>query len=177
MKTLTTSSRLPAPAEDVWRRVTTAEGINDELMPIMRMTVPPPLRGVDISRIAPGTHLGRSYFLLLGFLPFDYDDITIAEVDQGSRFLEQSTMLSMRSWSHERTVTALAEGCEVTDRVSFQTRRPAAWIPGWEAVIAAVLGRVFRHRHQRLAAAFPAQTPVQTPAQAPAPTAPNGTPA
>jgi ligand-binding SRPBCC domain-containing protein len=155
MRTLTFSSRLPAPADEVWRRVTSPEGINHELMPIMRMTVPSRLRGVNISQISPGTHLGRSYFLLLGFLPFDYDDITIAEVDQGSRFLERSTMLSMRSWSHERTVIPHAEGCEVRDEVSFRTRRPSAWVPGWEAAIAAMLRAIFRHRHQRLAAAFP----------------------
>ena len=37
-------SRLDAPAAAVWERIITPEGINHELMPLMRMTVP---RGVD----------------------------------------------------------------------------------------------------------------------------------
>ncbi|HEY1623142.1 MAG TPA: hypothetical protein VGG16_05030, partial [Streptosporangiaceae bacterium] len=87
---------------------------------------------------------------------FDYDDITIAEVDQGRRFLERSTMLSMRYWSHERTVVPHAEGCEVRDQVSFRTRFPSAWIPGLEAAIATMLRAIFRHRHLRLVTLFPA---------------------
>ncbi len=154
MKTWTTTSRVPAPAEAVWQRVTTPEGINHELMPVMRMTVPPSFRGVTIEQISPGTKVGRSYFLLLGFLPFDYDDITIAEIEPGRRFLESSTMMSMRTWRHERTVTPAGPDCEVRDDVSFTVRAPFSAIPGWSAVVGSILAALFRHRHRRLVAYF-----------------------
>lgn len=154
----TTVSRVEAPAAAVWNRVTTPAGINHELMPIMKMTVPRAFRDVTIEQMEPGTRLGRSYFLLAGFLPFDYDDITIAEIDPGRRFLESSSMLSMRSWQHQRTVTPHGEETEIRDDVSFQLRFPFSRIPGWSSVVAAGLGAVFRHRHRRLRAHFCEET-------------------
>ncbi len=39
-RTIVQVSRLAAPAADVWRWVTTPDGINDELRPWLRMTIP-----------------------------------------------------------------------------------------------------------------------------------------
>jgi ligand-binding SRPBCC domain-containing protein len=143
---------VPASAAEVWRRITTPEGINHELMPIMPMTVPAGLRGFsadDAHRIVPGTAVGRSYLLLLGFLPFDYDNITIAELEPERRFVEQSTMLSMRRWQHERTITPRGKTCELRDTMSFRLR-----VPGPEALVARMLRAILRHRHRRLVKYF-----------------------
>jgi hypothetical protein len=135
--------------------VVTPEGINDELRPWMRMTVPRRLRGKTIDDVEPGQRLGRSWLLLFGLIPFDYDDLGLAELGPGHRFLERSTMLSMRSWEHERTVVPIGEtACEVTDRVAFELRRPLAVVPGLANGVRAVLRRVFAHRHRRLARYF-----------------------
>jgi hypothetical protein len=88
-------STVRASAEDVWLRVVTPEGINDELRPWMRMTIPRSLRGKTIDDVEPGHRLGRSWLLLFGVFPFDYDDLGLAELGPGFRFLERSTMLSM----------------------------------------------------------------------------------
>ena len=143
-----------ASCQAIWDWVTVPEGINHELMPVMRMTVPKRLRAVTVSQIAPGTKIGRSYFLLLGFLPFDYDDIMIAELEPGRRFVETSTMMSMRNWRHERTITPRGDWCEVTDEVAFTLRFPAAAIPGTNLLVTRTLQGLFRHRHRRLAAHF-----------------------
>ncbi|HEX9889023.1 MAG TPA: hypothetical protein VGA69_06065 [Nitriliruptorales bacterium] len=149
------TSRIDAPTEQVWARVVSPEGINHELMPIMRMTVPAAARGRGIDDFSPGDHIGRSWLLLGGVLPFDFDDIGLAELEPGRRFLERSTMLSMRTWTHERVVTPVAEGgCEVADRISFRLRRPAAWLPFSHQVVARLLRWVFAHRHRRLSAHF-----------------------
>jgi len=37
-------------------------------------------------------------------LRFDYDHLTIAKLNRGRGFDEESTMLSMRLWRHERTL-------------------------------------------------------------------------
>jgi hypothetical protein len=151
------SSALAVDARRVWDRAVTPEGINDELMPIMRMTVPVRFRGKTIADVEPGTRLGRSWILLFGVLPFEYDDIGLAELGPGFRFLERSTMASMKRWQHERTITPSSSqapsgaGCTITDRVEFETRLP---IPGLERLLRAVFRRVFRHRHARIARHF-----------------------
>ena len=146
-------SRVTAPAAEVWGRVTSPEGINEEMRPWMRMTMPRALAGRTIADVEPGP-LGRSWILLFGVLPIDYDDLGLAELEPGRRFLERSTMLSMRRWEHERTVEPAGEGaCEVSDRVAFALRRPLAAV-GLTRPVAALIGRFFAHRHRRLQRRF-----------------------
>lgn len=151
-------SHVAAPAGEVWARAITPEGINHELGPWLRMTMPPGLRGATIDDVRIGEPLGRSWLLLGRVLPVDYDDLCLAELEPGRRFLERSSMLSMRLWQHERIVEPAAEdACTVTDRLSFQLRRPLAWIPGADRIAAALVRRIFAHRHRRLAADFNAK--------------------
>ncbi len=186
---------VPAAPEAVWARVTTPAGINDELRPWLRMTIPPELRGKTIADLQAGRALGRSRLLLFGALPVDCDDLFLAEIGPGYRFRERSKMLSMRVWKHERVVTNAVPGQRggqfpldretsapgqrgghrppgekapvsenpkppavalVTDRLGFELRQPLAFVPGAAALAAAVVRRLFRHRHTRLAAYFSA---------------------
>jgi ligand-binding SRPBCC domain-containing protein len=145
------SSRLAAPAADVWAYATTATGINEELMPIARMTVPRGL-GADfgIADVVAPRRLGRSWLLLGGLLPFDYDDIGIEAIGPGFAFRERSTMLSQRAWDHDRSVEPLGEdACVVTDRIRFEPR-----VPGIAPLLRPVFQLTFRHRHRRLRRRF-----------------------
>lgn len=155
------SSHLAATPAEVWDRVTTPAGINDEMRPYLRMTLPPGVERLDPGSIELGKRIGRSWILLFGLLPFDYDDITLERLEPGRGFLERSRMLSQRSWEHERTLEAAPGGCKVTDRVSWQPRlglparplRPAiAWF--------------FRHRHKRLRRRFGDGSPPEPARQA-----------
>jgi ligand-binding SRPBCC domain-containing protein len=148
------TSRLAAPADQVWSRVVSAEGINHELGPWMRMTMPKSVRGKTIDEVPVGEALGRSWVLLFGVVPVDYDDLCLAELEPGRRFLERSRLFSMARWQHEREVRPDGGGCEVSDRLTFELRRPVATVPGSAAAARAVIARVFRHRHRRLAAWF-----------------------
>jgi ligand-binding SRPBCC domain-containing protein len=144
------TTRVPAAAPIVWERVTSVEGVNDELRPWLRMTVPRAWRGASIDDLPLGERVGRSWVLLGGVLPVDYDDLTLVEVEPGRRFLERSPMGSMRSWQHERTVEPAGDGaCEVTDRLEFEPRVQVARRPA-----AAIVARLFAHRHRRLARHF-----------------------
>jgi hypothetical protein len=120
----------------------------------MRMTTPRSLRGKTIDDVEAPARLGRSWLLLFGVVPFDYDDLGLAELGPGFRFVERSTMLSMRRWEHERRVEPAEETCRVTDRVGFELRRPLVWVPGSNRVARALLVRIFARRHRRLAAHF-----------------------
>jgi ligand-binding SRPBCC domain-containing protein len=89
-------SIIDAPAEQVWGRVVTPEGINDELRPWMTMSMPRGAESLTVDNVPIGTPVGRCWMRLFGVLPFDYDHLTIAELWPGQGFHEESTMMSMR---------------------------------------------------------------------------------
>ena len=146
------TSRVPRPADEVWARVTTPEGIRDELRPVLSMTMPPGLRGRTLADGADvlDRPLGKAWLLLLGVLPVDFDDMTLVAFEPGRSFHEVSRMALLPRWEHERTVTPDGEtACRVHDRLTFQPR--LARLPGVRRLVAAVVGALFSHRHRRLA--------------------------
>jgi ligand-binding SRPBCC domain-containing protein len=150
MKEVVRVTTLAVPCEKVWARVVTPEGINYELWPFMKMTLPKAMQGKTIHDVPVGEKLGRSWLLLFGIAPFDYDDITIAELEYGHRFLERSTMFTIEHWEHERMITGRQNGCEVRDRVRFQLRKPLSRLPLFEKGVSNVVRMLFNHRHRRL---------------------------
>ncbi|HYR14643.1 MAG TPA: hypothetical protein VEQ67_10550 [Mycobacterium sp.] len=141
-------SMVDAPAEQVWARVVTPEGINDELRPWMTMSMPRGAESLTVDNVPIGTPIGRCWMRLFGVLPFDYDLLKIAELQPGRGFREESTMGSMRRWRHERCVTPGGDGkALVHDRITFQLR--AVLLP-LTPVVAAGLRALFGHRHRRL---------------------------
>ena len=140
-----TATELSTSPDTVWARVASLEGINHELGPWMRMTAP---RGAELSpaTVPLGRRWFRSWILLFGVVPFDYDHLCIERIEPGSGFLERSTMLSARTWEHERTLRPLEDGGTLlTDRVAFVPRLPGT-ARGHRAIVAAI----FRHRHRQL---------------------------
>jgi ligand-binding SRPBCC domain-containing protein len=141
-------SRVAASAERVWERVVTPDGINDEMRPWVTMSMPRGMQGVTVADVPVGSPLGRAWLRLFGVLPFDYDLLTIAELDEGTRFLEESTMLSMSQWRHERIVTPDGDGASVVhDRVTFT---PRLLLRIATPVLAVGIRAFFAHRHRRL---------------------------
>jgi ligand-binding SRPBCC domain-containing protein len=141
-----------APVDQVWARVVTPEGINDEMRPWMTMSMPRGTGDLTIDDIDVGVPLGRAWIRLFGVVPIDYDHLSIIALDPGRAFHEKSTMLSMRSWQHERTLTPVDGGStSVHDRITFEPRillRPSA------GLFQRVLAAFFAHRHRRLARHF-----------------------
>jgi hypothetical protein len=114
------------------------------------MRFPPELRGRDIAEAPTGVPLGRCRVLLVGVLPVERDDLCLAEIGPGHRFLERSAMATLALWEHERTVEPLGEaGSLLTDRLRW---RPRAGLPA--AAARPVVGALFRHRHRRLVSLF-----------------------
>lgn len=137
----------------VWDRVVQPEGINHEMRPWITMSMPRGVADLTIETVPLGRPVGRAWLRLFGLIPFDFDHLTIVEVESGSRFLERSTMLSMRLWEHERTLTAVAGGTRVHDRVVFQPRLP---IPGLAALLSPLIDAFFKHRQRKLKSYFSA---------------------
>jgi hypothetical protein len=143
------SSELAAGAPAVWSHVASLEGVNHELGPLLRMTAP---AGTVLSpeAVPLGRRWFRSWVLLFGVLPVDYDALCIERIEPGRGFLERSSMLSARVWEHERTLETLtADRTRVSDRVRFVPRlRPTARLH------LTVIRALFAHRHRRLRARF-----------------------
>src|SRR5947207_12757197 len=119
------SSVVPAARAAVWQRISTMAGVNAELMPLARMTYPAAVAELRAEDVVPGERLFRSWILLFGVLPIDYDDITLVRIEDERGFLERSPMLSQRTWEHERTLEPRpGGGTRVTDRVRFEPRLP-----------------------------------------------------
>lgn len=97
----------------------------------------------------PGERVFRSWLLLGGLLPVDYDDVAFVEVEPGRRFLERSSLFSQHVWEHERVIEPASSGCVLSDRVRFEPRAP--WL---SAVHAPIFEGVFRLRHRNLRRLF-----------------------
>ena len=139
------SSVLSAPAADVWARVVTPEGINDEFWPWLTMSLPTEASALSIDTLELGMPIGRSWIRLFGVLPVDYDDLTIAELEPGRRFLERSRLFSAPQWQHERLVEPVDDACcRVTDRLTFTPRR------GFGLLGPRIIRLIFWYRHRRL---------------------------
>lgn len=146
------STRLAAPAERVWAAAVSEEGINHELAPHLKMTMPKTIApGMTIDDAPLGEKLGRSWILFRGLVPVDYDDLRLVERGPGLRFLEHSQLGSARSWQHEREVVAIDDAtCEITDRLELELRAPLRALGG-TALAARIIRALFTHRHRRLA--------------------------
>lgn len=144
------ASPLERPASEVRAAVTTEEGVNFEMHPLMRMMFPRSPRGASLDDLPVGEKVGRCWLLIFKVIPIDYDDLVIAERGPNFRFLERSSMLSMSIWQHEREVVPAGSGCTVTDRLSFEPRAPLRVIPGGSSVARWMVDSFFAHRHRRL---------------------------
>jgi ligand-binding SRPBCC domain-containing protein len=143
-------SVLSSPAHEVWAVVSTMAGVNDELSPLLVMTSPKEAQLLDLGAAPTGVKLFRSWLLLFGVLPVDYDDLFLASVTPGVGFVETSTLASARTWRHERTIDPLTDAaCRIVDRVTFEPR-----VPLLGGVLEAIVRQVFAHRHRRLQRRF-----------------------
>jgi hypothetical protein len=149
MLTFTISSTLAAPRATVWARVATMAGVNDELAPLARMTHPREVAAQSLESVPLGRPAFRSWVLLFGVLPVEYDDLTLVKVEPGYGFREESPLLTQRLWIHERWIEDLAGGCRLTDRLTFEPRLAPL------GPLQRILFRIFfGHRHRRLRKRF-----------------------
>lgn len=144
---LSFESRLRASPERLWAWATSVAGIRAELRPLAGMTIPPGVESILDLDVELGRPLARSRLLLFGFLPIDRVDLTLVELEEGRRFVEQSPVGSMRLWRHERSLEPVPGGCLLADRLTFEPR----WARG---PVRALVGALFRHRHRVLRREF-----------------------
>ena len=147
MRTFTAESRVAASRETVWRHATRPSDLDREFRPFLRMTFPPEIE--DLTTVTLGERICRSWILLFGLIPVEYDDLVFVELEPGRRFLERSTMLTQKRWEHERTFEDDGGGTRVVDRIEFESK-----VPILEPIQALVFRAVFAWRHHRLRRLF-----------------------
>jgi ligand-binding SRPBCC domain-containing protein len=143
------ASVLAAPCREVWAHASSLSGVNRELFPLARMTYPAAVSKLGPENVVPGKRLFRSWILLFGLLPIDYDDITLVELEPGKYFQEESAMLTQRVWRHRRSLQQAGSGCLVTDEIEFVPRLPLLG-----PVFHVVFRMAFRLRHRNLRRRF-----------------------
>jgi ligand-binding SRPBCC domain-containing protein len=143
---LVTTSTLNAPRADVWRWITSVEGISKEMWPYFRMTAPAGVRDLDDLDIKPGVPFAHSRVYLFGFIPLGSWDFTLLEMDRGRGFVEQSPSTFMECWRHERRLVDdpnAPSSVRLVDHVTFVPHDPAF-------LVGRFMRRVFEHRHRVL---------------------------
>jgi ligand-binding SRPBCC domain-containing protein len=140
---LTFRSQLRAPRDQIWRWIVSVEGISRELWPVLKMTIPAHIKSIADVQIMPGQPLFRSWVLLFGVLPIDRSDLTLLHLERGRGFVEQSPMISMALWRHERTLEESDGSTILIDHLTFQPRL-AKTLTRW------FIRTVFTHRHNVL---------------------------
>lgn len=141
---LTFSTQLYVPPSEAWKWITSFAGISKEMKPYLRMSTPDGVTNLATAEYVPGKRLFRSWIILFGLVPVDYSDLTLMYVEEGSGFVEQSPMGSMRLWRHGRRLTSNGAGCIITDGLTFEPR-----IAGWLSY--RIVRAFFAHRHRNLA--------------------------
>lgn len=139
-------SDLAAEPEALWAAATDPASINRELRPWLRMTWPAHVGRLTPESVPLGQRLCRSWILLWGVLPIDFDDIVVEAIDPPRGFRERSSLLTCRRWWHDRTIEPLPDGgTRVTDAVGFT---PRTLVPDW--LVRWVVGAIFALRHRNL---------------------------
>jgi ligand-binding SRPBCC domain-containing protein len=138
------SSALRAAPETVWQHASSLRGMNQELWPLH-------MSGPDWTVLTPelpvGEPLFRSVVSLLRVFVLDFHEFKLVRVNPGQSFHEASRSLLERRWEHVRTITEEPGGCVVTDELEFEPRL----LP---LLVAAIVRRVFEHRHAFLRRRF-----------------------
>jgi hypothetical protein len=123
--------------------VTTAQGVNAELAPLVRMTFPAGAMA-DLANAPRDEPVAVCWLLAFGAIPFDRHVLAMHEVGE-RHVIETSHSLLQKLWRHERYVEPSGQGCTVRDVVTPVPRLGLA-APMTRAIAAAI----FRHRHKRL---------------------------
>lgn len=141
-------SKISEDQELVSRELLTMEGVNYELLLLVKMSAPTKWYNQKITEWPLGTELFTSTILLFGLFPVDLHRFKLKDINCNG-FQEESSSLVNREWNHKRTITTQDSGCIVADVVEYV---PKISLLG--KLMKPVYKAIFSHRHKRLKAKY-----------------------
>lgn len=136
-------SHLAAEPPSVWLHATQMPGVNAELAPLLRMSVPRAYACLTLRDAPQGSLLFKSWLLLFGLLPFDLHALRIEKLwDYG--FQEDSNSWLQRRWRHKRQIELMPSGSRLVDELEIEPRL----LPEW--CVRPFVRLLFHHRHRYL---------------------------
>lgn len=144
MQTFEIESYLTVDAALLAQEILNMSAVNDELRPLLTMSVPEYWHSIPISDWPVNKPLFHSTIYLCGVFPVDRHYFTFSHTSSLG-FIESSYSLMNTKWHHERTIKHKGNGAMVKDIVIYQSKL-------------CILGRlsmplykaIFKHRHRRL---------------------------
>src|SRR3546814_13771223 len=102
-------------------------GVNAELSPLVRMSVPQAYACLTLRDAPQGSLLFKSWLLLFGILPFDHHALRIEKLwDYG--FQEDSSSWLQRRWRHKRFTELMPNGSRLVAELEIEPRFLPAWL-------------------------------------------------
>src|SRR3546814_1164964 len=102
-------------------------GVNAELSPLVRMSVPQAYACLTLRDAPQGSLLFKSWLLLFGILPFDHHALRIEKLwDYG--FQEDSSSWLQRRWRHKRFTELMPNGSRLVDELEIEPRFLPEWL-------------------------------------------------
>lgn len=144
MPSFTISSLVKKEIQEVSSELLTMKGVNYELMPLIRMSMPPDHLSKSIVKWPVGSVIFTSTVFLFGIIPVDKHKFRLVKTDQFG-IEERSTALSNLEWNHLRQITHTNEHTEISDVVEF---KPILQISGY--FMLPIYKSIFKHRHKRI---------------------------
>ncbi|WP_373097066.1 hypothetical protein [Zhongshania sp.] len=148
MPSLKIESKLDEDIERLYADLLTMDGVNYELMPLVKMTTPSEWASKHLKLWPIGSELFSSVILLFGIIPVDIHKFKLSKVDEAG-FEERSDSLIHKKWNHSRTIKSLGSTCIVIDELEFV---PKLRFLG--PVMKPVYSAIFKHRHKRIAVKY-----------------------
>ena len=144
------SSIIEGSMKDLSEDLLCMDGVNYELLPLAKMTVPSEWTKKPLNSWPLNTHIFTSTILLFGFLPVDLHKFKLKKASE-SGFSETSSSLVNKEWNHQRKISPVNGACEVRDLVEYIPK-----VKFLGAAMKPVYKVIFAHRHQRLRAKYKA---------------------
>ncbi|MEO0367937.1 MAG: hypothetical protein AAF197_04020 [Pseudomonadota bacterium] len=135
-------------AKSLYADLLTMNGVNYELIPLVRMTAPSRWAEKPIQLWPIDEALFTSVILLFGIIPVDLHRFKLLGVN-GSGFEECSCSLVNEEWRHSRTIKEVEGGSLVKDQVTFI---PKIRFVG--KIMKPIYEAIFKHRHKRLVSRY-----------------------
>ncbi len=137
-------SHLQRSPLEVWKKISTLQGVNEELAPFVRMTASADQMKLPFTEAPIQQKLFTSVLLLFRVIPVDLHFLKLDDIWQYG-FRENSSSLMHAYWQHERTITGEADNCVLKDHLKFKPRLPLIHL-----IMRPIVRFIFEHRHRQL---------------------------